>query len=124
MMAAHDKVAPDMVEYNDRLIDDNFLHQLQRLFSNLALTDRVAYNTRDFCFSYKDCGQPVDVSVQQDASEFLNVAFDRLEQGLKRTRGEKYLMQNTFQGEKANLMVCGNCGNKRESSEDFYLLSV
>jgi hypothetical protein len=33
-------------------------------------------------------------------------------------------MQNTFQGEKANLMVCGNCGNKRESAEDFYLLSV
>jgi hypothetical protein len=61
MINASDNEAPNMVEHEGRQIDDNFLHQTQRLFTNLELTDRISYNTRDFCFSYKDGNQPVNV---------------------------------------------------------------
>jgi ubiquitin carboxyl-terminal hydrolase 34 len=96
LLAADDREALETVEHEGRKIDDNLLHQWQRLFASLQLTDRQDYNTRDFCFSYKDNGQPVNVRVQQDASEFLNVAFDRLERQLRKSEGEKYLCQNVF----------------------------
>jgi ubiquitin carboxyl-terminal hydrolase 34 len=52
----------------------------------LELSERQEYNPREFCFSFKDFnGQPVNVRIQQDAQEFLNVAFDRLENLLSKT---------------------------------------
>jgi len=64
------------------------------------------------------------VRVQQDASEFLNVAFDRLENLLKSSSGEKYLCQNVFQGQAIGLLCCQSCGHRKEKPEDFYLMSV
>ena len=66
------------------------------MFTTLELTDRISYNTRDYCFSYKDGGQPVNVRIQQDVSEFLSKKIDRLEELLKNSRGDKYLCQNVF----------------------------
>lgn len=63
MMNADDGAAPAIVQHQGREIDDNFLHQTQRLFTTLELTDRIAYNTRDYCFSYKDGNEPVNVRV-------------------------------------------------------------
>lgn len=49
-------------------IDDNILHQLQRMYGFLELTDRQAYDPAPFCFAYKDFdGNPTPVGVQQDA---------------------------------------------------------
>jgi ubiquitin carboxyl-terminal hydrolase 34 len=124
LLAANDGEGPSPVEFEGRKIDDNWLHQWQRLFASLQLTDRQDYNTRDFCHAYKDGGQPVNVRVQQDASEFLNVAFDRLENMLKKSQGEKYLCQNVFQGETAGLMACTECGHLKQRDETFYLLAV
>jgi ubiquitin carboxyl-terminal hydrolase 34 len=47
-----------------------------------------------------------------------------LEEKLKNSRGDKYLCQNVFQGEKANLKVCGGCGNKSETLEPFLFQQV
>ena len=61
--------------------------------------------------------------VQQDAQEFLNLGFDRLEHLLKDTP-QKYLCQNVFQGQSASLTICKSCGNIVQTDEDFYTLQV
>jgi len=56
------------------------------MFSFLELSDRKAYDPTDFCFAFKDfAGMPVNVTIQQDAQEFLNMIFDKLETCLKPT---------------------------------------
>lgn len=63
-----DKQPPNLVEKDGRLIDDNIVHQLQRLFAFLNNTQRLDYNPQDFCFAWKGVdGQPVNVLIQQDA---------------------------------------------------------
>lgn len=58
----------------------------------LELSERQDYNPREFCFSFKDFdGQPTNVRIQQDAQEFLNLAFDRIEHLLAKT-SQKYLL--------------------------------
>ena len=45
-------------------VDDNILHQLQRMFGFLELSDRRDYNPRGLCFSFKDWnGNPVNTGV-------------------------------------------------------------
>lgn len=66
----------------------------------------------------------MNVRIQQDASEFLNVAFERLETQLKGTQGEKYLCKNTFNGLQTQILLCNECGNIIEKDEDFFLVSV
>ena len=54
------------------------------MFSFLQMTDRQEYNPAQFCFAFKEYnGNPTNVRVQQDAQEFLNLGFDRLEKLLK-----------------------------------------
>ena len=63
------------------------------------MTDRQDYNPVEFCFAFKDFdGNPTNVRVQQDAQEFLNLAFDRLETLVKDTP-QKYVCQSAFQGQ-------------------------
>lgn len=79
-------------------VDDNVLHQLQQMFAYLDLTDRNAYNPSQWCFAFKDSsGQSVNISIQQDAQEFLNRIFEKLENALKDTPS-KYLTQGVFGG--------------------------
>jgi len=53
------------------------------MFAYLELSDRICYDPTEFCFSFKDyTGEPVNVSIQQDAQEFLNMIFLKLENGL------------------------------------------
>jgi ubiquitin carboxyl-terminal hydrolase 34 len=83
-------------------VDDNVLHQLQKMFGFLELSERQDYNPRDFCFAFKDFdGNPTNTHIQQDAQEFLNMAFDRIENLLKGTK-EKYLLQSVFGGKTCN----------------------
>jgi uncharacterized UBP type Zn finger protein len=35
-------------------IDDNLLHQFQKMFTFLELSNRQAFHTGDFCYTYKD----------------------------------------------------------------------
>ena len=106
-------------------VDENVLHQLQTLFGYLELSEKQAFNPSHFCFALKDFeGQPVNISLQQDAQEFLNMAFDRLENSLKGTR-HQHLLQSVFGGKACNRFVCqGGCNVINERFEDFYNLSL
>jgi len=42
-----------MVEYKERMIDDNMLRQLQLLFGHLELSERAMVDPTEFCFSFK-----------------------------------------------------------------------
>lgn len=68
-----------------REVDDNFLHQVQRIFSYLEGTNRIDYVAKDFCVAYKPFGESVNVLIQQDVQEFVSMFFDRLEAGLSKT---------------------------------------
>ena len=106
-------------------VDDNVLHQMQRLFSFLELTERQDYDPSNFCFAFKDLeGKPTNTSLQQDAHEFLNLIFDRLENLLKPTP-DVYLLKSVFGGKNCNQIICkGGCKNVRKNYEDFYYLSL
>jgi ubiquitin carboxyl-terminal hydrolase 34 len=123
LLAADDKRAP--IIDNPKNVDDNILHQLQRIFAHLELTERQDYKPDKFCFAFKDLdGIPTNISIQQDAQEFLNLIFDRLETLLANTP-QKYLLQNVFGGKTCSQVICkGGCGQVRRNYEDFYNLSL
>jgi ubiquitin carboxyl-terminal hydrolase 34 len=105
-------------------IDDNMLHQFQRLYGFLELTDRQAYNPRPFTFAFKDhSGRPTNISIQSDAQEFLQMLFDRLERATKET-SHKYLVQSIFGGKNISQLICTECKAIKENVEDFYNISL
>ncbi|CAD8206139.1 unnamed protein product [Paramecium octaurelia] len=104
--------------------DDNVLHQLQQMFSYLELSDRIDYNPQEFCAAFKDyAGEPVNIFIQQDAQEFLNMIFDKLENLLKETV-YKNIMDGVFGGKTCTLIECQNCKVTKSKEEIFYNLSL
>lgn len=98
LLSVDDGTAEDIQTYKGHKIDDNMLHQLQRLMAHLELSERHDYQPLEFCFAFKDFdGNPTNTAEQKDAQEFLNMAFDRIENGLRNTR-MKYLLQSVFSG--------------------------
>ena len=87
ILMADDKTEPNIVKTEKwGEVDDNTLHQLQRMFGFLQLSNRRDFDTTGFCYSFKDFqGMPVNTGVQKDAQEFLNQIFEKLESGLKMT---------------------------------------
>ena len=106
-------------------LDDNVLHQLQKMFGFLELSDRQDYNPYEFCFSFKDyTGMPVNVSVQQDTQEFLNMIFEKLETGLKKTPFRN-ILESIFGGKTTTQLICaGGCNKIKAREENFYNLSL
>jgi hypothetical protein len=44
------------------------LHQLQKLFAHLEVSERMDYNPFEFCYTFKDFdGQPTNTAEQKDA---------------------------------------------------------
>lgn len=124
LLMAEDGAAPCLARKGGKEVDDNLLHQLQNMFANLELTERQDYNPDEFCFSFKDFeGMPVNVSVQQDAQEFLNLFFDKLETALKPTPFRR-ILEDAFGGKTCNQTVCSNCKAVNERLENFYPLSL
>ena len=92
-------------EVSDKDLEDDFFYQIQRMFSFLSCSQRRDYNPRPWTVAFKDTsgtwfprfhryvpsqtarctGNPTNVSIQQDAEEFVNVFLDRLETRLKGT---------------------------------------
>ena len=94
------------------------------MFSFLEMTDRIDYNPTDFCYSFKDfSGQPVNVSVQQDAQEFLNMIFDKLEKALEKTAYKK-ILEGVYGGKTYTIIQCKSCHKKSLREEDFYNISL
>lgn len=92
LLSVDDGQPDDIQEYKGKQIDDNVLHQMQKLMAHLELSERSEYNPFEFCFAFKDFeGNPTNTGEQKDAQEFLNMAFDRMENLLRPTT-RKYLM--------------------------------
>lgn len=106
-------------------VDDNFLHQVQRMFSFLDLSQRQDYNPFGFCYSFKDFdGKPTDYRIQQDSQEFLNRFFDKIDESIKPTVS-KYVLYSVFGGKTCSQLICENgCGSVKNRFEDFYNLSL
>ena len=110
--------------YQGELVQDDLVYQLQKLFIFLEKTDRQDYNPKDFCFSFKDyAGAPTNLVVQQDAQEFLNMIFEKLENKVKGSVWSGVL-ENVFGGKYCNQMICKECGNVSDRFENFYNLSL
>lgn len=125
ILMANDNLDPEMVEVKKfGMVDDNPLHQLRRMFGFLEASDRQDYNPSGFCHSFKDWGgNPVNVSIQQDAQEFLNQIFEKLENGLKITPFSR-ILEGVYGGQKRYTTVCKNCGNVSTRDELFYNVSL
>lgn len=67
LMRIKDKKEPQWVLDNkDNRVDDNFLHQLQRIFGFLERTTRIDFVPSAFCIAYKPFGESVNIMIQQD----------------------------------------------------------
>ena len=91
-----------------RIVDDNFLHQIQRIFAFLQRTNRIDFAPHDFCVAYKPFGESVNIMIQQDVQEFVSMFFDRLEAGLSNTPFKK-LVYDFYLGKTVNLFKCHSC---------------
>jgi ubiquitin carboxyl-terminal hydrolase 34 len=124
LLSIDDHLPEDIKEYKGQKVDDNVLHQLQKLMAHLELSERQDYNPFEFCFAFKDLdGNPTNTGEQKDAQEFLNLSFDRIENLLKST-SRKYLLQSVFGGQTCSQVVCLECGTCKNRIEDFYNLSL
>lgn len=108
----------------EELYSENMLFQLQRLFAFLQESNLRAFDTKDFCSSYRGFGnEPLNVGQQMDAVEFVNGLFDGLETHLKTTDQENFL-KNLFGGYLSNQIIPTECDHKKETLEDFYTISL
>merc|ERR1712228_868797 len=104
---------------------ESLLFQLMRMFSFLSLSEKQAFDTINFCRSYKDeTGRPIDVRIQQDAQEFFTILADRIETELKDTK-YRYLLQDVFTGQVSHQMICqGGCNKTRENKQPIPMISL
>lgn len=124
LLMVNDGKQPELQLFKEKMHDDNVLHQLQEMFGFLELSDRLDYEPHGFCFAFKDFqGEPVNVSLQQDAQEFVNMIFDKLENSLKTTPFHN-LLENVYGGRSTYQLICSECGSKKEREELFYSLSL
>lgn len=55
------------------------------MYANLQLSQRQYYDPIKFCLAVKDYqGKPINIFVQEDAHEFLNSIFDKIEKYTKK----------------------------------------
>ena len=79
LMRINDQKPPEWtLDSKERMVDDNFLHQVQRIFAYLDKTTRVDFIPSAFCIAYKPFGESVNIMIQQDVQEFVSMFFDRL----------------------------------------------
>ena len=104
--------------------DDNLLHQLQRMYTYLLLSQKEYYNPKMFCSALKDMdGNATNVLVQQDSQEFLNSFCDKIETHLKHTEF-KYIINDVFVGRTCSQVICDACKHVSNRFEDFYNLTL
>lgn len=124
LLCVDDGQAEALKPFKGERVDDNVLHQLQKLMANLELSERQEYNPWEFCFAFKEFdGSPTNTAEQKDAQEFLNLLFDRLDTALKDT-SRKHLLRSIFGGRTCSQLVCGECGKVKNKLEDYYNLSL
>lgn len=110
---------------NDKNIDDNALHQVQKMFTFLELSERMDFNPSGWCHAFKDWeGNPTNTLLQQDAQEFLNRFLDKVENQMSPTP-YKYTINSILGGKTCSQLICeAGCGSITNRFEDFYNLTL
>jgi len=63
LLSIDDGVSEDLQEFKGKKIDDNALHQFQKIFAHLEVSERMDFNPFEFCFAFKDFeGVPTNTS--------------------------------------------------------------
>eukprot|EP01038_Epipyxis_sp_PR26KG_P009755 gene9755-13124_t len=96
--------------------------ELQRLFAQLSMIDRLAISTQDLTTKGFEW-QSLDGQVQHDAHELNRLLIEALEKSLKRTTGEN-LCQSLYEGKLANQIKCLKCNGISQREEPFYDLNM
>ncbi|KAJ3445331.1 ubiquitin carboxyl-terminal hydrolase faf-x-related [Anaeramoeba flamelloides] len=105
--------------------DEIVLNQLKRLFQKLKQKKLRYYNTMPFCKVFKDIqGKPINVREQQDANEFLNVLFEKIEKGLKKDQIRQNLLNDIFGGCLIHQVICQEKKHISEREEPFFTISL
>jgi ubiquitin C-terminal hydrolase len=103
--------------------EESLVWQLQSLFAHLQEAEKSYYNPRGLCHSLRDWeGQPTDVLVQQDASEFITNFFQQVEMKIMGTPGE-HVIKDTFGGVFSNELLAEG-GRYSERPEPFFFITV
>ncbi|KAG5186084.1 hypothetical protein JKP88DRAFT_198229, partial [Tribonema minus] len=103
--------------------EDAFMWQLQSLFAHLQESEKAHYNPLGFCQALRDWeGEPVDVLMQQDASEFVAMLLQQLEGRVMGTPAEAPLRE-AFGGVFSNELLAQG-GRRSERPEPFSYVSV
>ena len=114
-------------EFDSPEAKDDMMLQLQYLFASLQASDKAFTDPKPFCYAFKDWdGRPTNVSVQQDASEFLAKFFQQVEGCITGSANENVL-KDSFGGTFSNeLLATSADGTARRSErpEPFFMLSV
>ena len=125
IMHADDGESPKSAQtYRFTIEDDNLLHQLQIMYTYLTFSEKMDYNPRNFCYSFKDFdGKPINIGSQQDSQEFYNNFCDKIENSLKKTK-YKYIVNDVFTGRTCSSVLCQGCKHISNRFEDFYNLTL
>lgn len=68
MRADDNKPVNPVQNTTGKMVDDNVLHQLRKMFAYLEKSKRMDFAPHDFCFSFKGItGERVNIGTQQDA---------------------------------------------------------
>ncbi|XP_056676110.1 ubiquitin carboxyl-terminal hydrolase 40 isoform X1 [Monodelphis domestica] len=95
--------------------------QLQRLFTQLLLSDQQAASTTDLTDSFGWSNS--EEMRQHDVQELNRILFSALESSLVGTSGHD-LIQQLYHGTVVNHIMCRECENVSERQEDFLDLTV
>lgn len=111
---------------SDENLEDNLMYQMQTVLANLLESEKEFYEPHGFCQAFKGYdGQSINVRIQQDADEFLNLLFDKLEELLKGTE-QASLLRNHIGGSLAHEIV--SCENEYpyhgQREEQFFRISL
>jgi ubiquitin carboxyl-terminal hydrolase 34 len=121
IMDVDDKKEPIKSDYLD---DDNLLHQIQKIFTQLTFTAFGEVIPKDLIFSIKDfIGNPIDPNEMQDSHEFFTNFCGQIEESLNNTK-YKYLIKNLFIGKICNVNTCTSCKHITYRFEDFKDLTL
>lgn len=111
---------------------DGLIYELQLLFAHLETSAKPYYNPKSFTAALKSWdGGSIDLSVQQDASEFLTSFFQQVESELNgmiggmngMDSGDENVLNTFFGGTFSNELVAEG-GKYSEGFEPFHYISV
>lgn len=105
-------------------LTDSTLYQMQVMFASLQESLLQFYHPGPFAASCKDFdGNPINPAQQQDANEFFNMLFDKLEGFFAGTEHDAFL-KNVFSGLLANQFISQDCEHMSQNSEPFHTVGV